>query len=712
MTGEQIKNSKFLYKYKSDMTKAMLKINPLINKENLNKFLDNVIKERIQNPICELDNNVTGEHKEATLLGVFDWVLERKPIIAGNGTFYMNQDEAMNPIANMLDSFLTERKAIKKEMFAIEDIGSHLYQDLDRAQLNVKILVNSYYGGSGAPKAPFYSMWSGPATTLTAQSVISTTETTFEAFIADNYKFINTTELMSWLERVNKEYESFTLDSWIHIPSREELADRLISKLMSYNDDDIYVINTLVSNMNDDQIAFTYYKNNLIQFLKDHKEVSDILVKIISSIEDMGTVNPKNPDWISEVPDKFKDRAREVENGKAWNKLVNRELFLDPNDLPDSVSEMVKTFSSILEKYVYVRYLSFDRIYRLRNMKRSCVTVIDTDSNILSLDTFVNYVFDDLLFGDREAYGRNRLSNAFIIVNTITYAITNVVQDILLYYGKCSNIPEKYRSRFNMKNEFFFSKLVIGKTKKRYLSRIMLREGNYIEGGKVDIKGFDFKKSAVSAETQEFFTKLIDTDILHDGDMDIPKLRKKLLEYQHKIKETILNKDTVYLPLGNAKDIAAYKEPEKEMVVRGYITWNLLYPDKELELPTKVKILKLKLFSEDDLKIIEDKYPEEAATIRDKIFNDTTGIFVKTKYNKAKGKTEIKKKGCNVLAIPLHAPIPDWCMDLIDYDTIINNILSSFKGVTEIFGIKSATVGKSNDKVNRKSEMITNIIRF
>ena len=42
----------------------------------------------------------------------------------------------------------------------------------------------------------------------------------------------------------------------------------------------------------------------------------------------------------------------------------------------------------------------------------------------------------------------------FILINTLTYALTELVTDVLLYYGECSNIPEEFRPRFNMKNEF------------------------------------------------------------------------------------------------------------------------------------------------------------------------------------------------------------------------------------------------------------------
>ena len=52
-----------------------------------------------------------------------------------------------------------------------------------------------------------------------------------------------------------------------------------------------------------------------------------------------------------------------------------------------------------------------------------------------------------------------------------------------------------------MKNEFFFSNLVLAKVKKRYLSKVLLREGNRLKKPKYDIKGFDFKKSSRLNET-------------------------------------------------------------------------------------------------------------------------------------------------------------------------------------------------------------------
>ena len=126
-------NSKFLNKYKKEMTDIMLSIDPSLDKTMVEDIIYDMIKDNVKNPRVILDNNFTGESRDTTLLSVFDWTFDRNPIICGNGTFYKNQYEAINPIAKMLEGFLTQRKAYKKAMFKVEDSTSPKYKDLDRS---------------------------------------------------------------------------------------------------------------------------------------------------------------------------------------------------------------------------------------------------------------------------------------------------------------------------------------------------------------------------------------------------------------------------------------------------------------------------------------------------------------------------------------------------------------------------------------------------
>ena len=138
-----INDSQFITLYKEEMLSNMKSMHPEWDDDKMEIILDKMIKKSLVNPKVTLDNNFTGETRDTTLLSVFDWVLDRKPIIAGNGTFYKNQYEAMNPIAEMLDWFLKTRKQYKKAMFKIEDTESNEYKDLDRLQANQKINANS-----------------------------------------------------------------------------------------------------------------------------------------------------------------------------------------------------------------------------------------------------------------------------------------------------------------------------------------------------------------------------------------------------------------------------------------------------------------------------------------------------------------------------------------------------------------------------------------
>jgi hypothetical protein len=167
----------------------------------------------------------------------------------------------------------------------------------------------------------------------------------------------------------------------------------------------------------------------------------------------------------------------------------------------------------------------------------------------------------------------------------------------------------------------------------------------------------------------------------------------------------------------------------------------------------------MNIFKEEDMEDLKYKYPEIYNKIINYIFNDETGMFVtkswdngidyvnpkkkkwyddipnkyKTKFkklgpqawnefvdkelesgdtDKMKGTMIYKKKGLQVLAIPSNATIPEWALPYIDYSTMINNIIAPFEPVLEIFGAQFTEEGKTKNGVNRKTNTVTNIIKF
>lgn len=701
-----ITNSKFIENFKQDAIASFKIAHPEWDEKKMDKVISKMITSKISIPQCEIDNNFTKERRDTNLLTILDWTYKRKPLIAGNGTFYKNQYEAINPIASMLNGFLTKRKSLKKEMFAIQDKTSRRYADLDLQQAIQKVNANSYYGASGMPSSAFYSLYSGPATTASAQSVISTANATFEGFIMDNFYFYDINECFNWLLSVNRKIdEDASIDKWVMRHDADEVFEKLKRMFLEWHDRYEPLLRDYLSNLSVTRLTRIYYANQLMEFTKDHSYVMELNKKILDDTIVYPVVNKKDPDWESKIPKKFKGEYKTAED---YNDMACQVAFMDPNKPPKEIKDTLEKLSEIYLKYVYHRYSAFDRIYRLKNFGRKCVVVIDTDSNIIALDTWIQFM-NDMIAKNTDKPKENV---EFILVNSITYTLSAVITDTLLNYGADSNVPEEFRPIYNMKNEFFMRRLAIGNVKKRYLSLFKLREGNLLNPPKTDIKGFDFKKSVTSDKCEEIFTKLAEDYVLKSDTIDVPALMKELRQMEKDIKESILNNEIDYLPIGNVKEDAAYADPGSEQSVRGAITWNLLYPDKMIERPSKVKLIKLNIFCEEDIK--ELQYVDKRAydIIIDKIFHDTTGIFVVHGVDNKTGKAKVKIRGMQCIAIPTTQTIPEWIKPYIDYNTMINTIMGPFKSVMELLKMPYISEGKTKNGVSRKTNKLSNIIIF
>lgn len=547
------------------------------------------------------------------------------------------------------------------------------------------------------------------ATTHSAQEVISTAEQLFEGFIADYYMYINLTECIEWCDKVMKPFRKKDefIDDFITKKSVSDVTERLLGKIINRQNNDEEILYNYLNTYTTEELGVLYYKNNIKEFIYDHEEVSDCIIKIFTKIENLDYVDPNDDKWYFKIPEKYRNKMIDAKPSD-WNKFVNVQYFMNPNDVPESIADDLFELKDYLMKYVYCRYLSFDRIYRIKNFKRGVVTVIDTDSNILSLDPLVYFIKDNII--KNQSFGRSEENNDFICVNMIAYVLTNAVTDTLLTFGKQANIPEEFRPIYNMKNEFFFSKLVIGNSKKRYISRIDLREGNLYKPAKTDVKGFDLKKSSTSDRAEKVFMDIINNRIIYPADIDVKGTLRDLFKFKDEIITSIRSGEIDFLPNLNAKEIGAYSDPKSQASIIGALTWNMFSPEDQIYLPAKVRALKLNIFKIEDVADLKETHPDYYEIICDNIFNDKTGYFI----TKSKTKDGYKEKcrGMNIIDIPTNEKIPEWLQPYIDINTMVNNILAPFYPVLEILNVKTVEEGKQAGGTNRKTNTISNIIKF
>lgn len=655
-------------RYAEEAADTLARMHPELSKDKILEFTKKIINQRMRDPTIKMMNNVTGSNATINLSKLCGWIENVNPVISGNATFYCQPSELVSPTSHMLRSLKVERKTIKKSMFSCEP-GSHDYQMKDLAQGNTKVIMNSDYGGSGNKHAAFYNAFSPAATTLMAQSIITTMAAFFEGYIGNNHKFFNINECVDWMNTVVKKDQK--IPSWIEVPTVHEVHKQICDHFIGLHPTNIRFVKKYLEHCSEKELCYLYYANNFKELIGRHKKIQDLLYEVLIAL-------PNYEASEKEVPEQFKDKFTEngKENLNGYNKWVSKEMFLNPYDMPEQIKEPMSKFIDIMHQFVYVEYITPDSIVKLNNHKRNTVLLVDTDSNMLNANLFAQFVLTDV-FHD-ETFGRSRMYNEMILVNVLASTIDRGVAGILDYYGRCHHMDKESRAELTMKNEFLFRMFFLMNKKKRYAASIVLREGNIIIPFKPEIKGMDFIKAGVTTDVSKRFEKILCDNILFADNIDLHAMMRDLKQFEREIYEDLSKGGLTYLMQKQFKSEDGYKNAAKAWslpVFRGVVAWNELMPDKKIYSLDRVHILKLAVDGITDLEPIHNKYPDMYNFAVSKIF--------------LSDRPEIVKCGMKYLCIPMSVKqIPEWIIPLINKELIVSDTISVFRSILNALNIE------------------------
>ena len=649
------KNHKFIKEWKEVYRNMLKTAYPDISKKEIDVFLNKIIDDNIQVPKAIVDNNYVHKSIQVDLITLIDWVYEKKLICGGHAVFFKNRHEAVNPSAMMLETFLANRKAIKKRLKDYEP-GSYEYAVCDRNQLIEKLAANSYYGAGGAPTSNFYNLYTAVSTTASGQSLISTTMTAIENFLGNNVKFLDLEECIVYINNIVNEkhkYDSDFLDDKDH----DAVLEYLKNRFMDYKDEYEYPIFKILINLSQDDLNRIYYKNNIYEFNKVRK------IKLL----------------LTDI-------------------LLETESFLDPNINSDNntLTKEAKNKIELLWKYyrefVFYNYFSFNRIGRLRYDYRKAIVTVDTDSNMVDLGIWIDWLKNNIINLNPILSSRDEKKMIYNMVNIACYSISELYAEHLGKYCKVANIPDDIAWRINIKNEFLFERMILSNRKKRYMSKTLLREGS--EYVKVDTKGLDFMKSSCNASSQAFFEKLAKEKVLECKNISIPDVIRDVQQFENYVKQTLVNGEKEFLVPSKVKELEAYANPLTNMGVNAVLAWNTCYPNMDIQLPDIIDIVKVNMNTEDDIEPLKQIEPEIYNNIMEGIFGNSN--------------PKIRKKGIYVIAIPRNVEkIPEWILPYIDYDEIVNNNISKFHPI-----LKSLNTVLIQTESKAGKTFMSNIIDF
>lgn len=616
----------FIKKWKKEMYDKISLVHPEWDEKIIQSKLDEIIDNKFKDHKATIRNTYKGTEANTSLLNIIQFIHDYKPITAGYGVLYRNQDTSYNPAAGMLMESITTRNGLKKERKKY-DKRSYEFLMLDIDQGNEKVIANSYYGAQGAKTSIFYNRDIASSVTATGQAEISTAETSIEAFIARNFKFFDEDEFMLYINRIlSEKYE----DEIPLIPDiRKVTYEFLLNNFVHINTIDKDFCIRVLDNLTDVDLTKIYLKNNLMEFLKYFK--------------------PAN---------------------KLMRKLINKtKSFKDPNNVPEEIhKDLDKVWDYIVEFVVY-NYPIRNRIERDKYHKRGACITQDTDSTMVTMYNPISILINE--FADDEVAAENDDEFEYILVNILSYFLTKYCQLFLKRYCTHVNIPETYHWCINMKNEFYYPKMVLTEAKKHYLTLTKLQEGKEINPPKIESHGMEYIKADTSDNTREFFENLVKDDIMYADEINVSKILRKLKGFENIIKESLEHGETTFLSLKSVKEPEAYDKPFSDQGIRAVRNWNFIYPGMQINLPEKVLLVKLTTKKRKDISI--------------ELFGEFYDVIMKETFDNPN--ETIARNGFDIIAIPQSMEsIPSWIIPLIDFNTIIDDNVSKFNPIVKSLG--------------------------
>ena len=261
----------------------------------------------------------------------------------------------------------------------------------------------------------------------------------------------------------------------------------------------------------------------------------------------------------------------------------------------------------------------------------------------------------------------------FICCNIMAYILTRYSQCFLERYCQDVHMPADQHHRINMKNEFYNLTMILTPKKKRYVSYTRLQEGQLIDPPMVKISGLDFIKSTTSDDVKEFFTSIIHDDILNVDEINVSTIIRKIKNFREILRQSFLDGELTYLNLVSAKEPEAYKKPYSQQAIKATIVWNAVEKNRLINLPEKIFIVKMDYKTEKKFNENVGRFGDAADAIRKEIFDSPI--------------QEIAKGGISVVGIPQNIDrLPQWVIDTMDIDTMVDDIISKFNPILESLG--------------------------
>lgn len=698
--------------YKDTMRRNIRYLFPQLSSDELERAIEYSIDKRIINSACQLNDTYKNAVYNTNMLELTEYIMHDRPILTSFGCLFHRHGDVDNPLYTMIQEFADRRNRFKKEMLKHKK-GSEQYKHFDLAQAVAKVDVNAIYGAMGQPSSIFYNFEVAASITRQGRASITASIMLFESFLANNIKFGSLNEVIMFIDHIvlmkpTRQYEDHRiLDRDISI---QEVFDKLMSSCgyrWKPDHTEANIIWRILHQLSQFHLNRLYYKNNIYAFF-NNTEPKDFLLELLYSLD---------------------------------------SPFIDPNSPPPTIKANLDVLVDMVKEYIYYPYQIIDKIERVETLYRQIDLVTDTDSCIICLNPWYEYVADltkdldidlkhyelDMIgllnkenpndasdlkeeskteyiydFRNKEILERKRLVDPFkiipedamrySIINILAYIISKLLRDYFDRISIKNNVTNDTHNfcLMNMKNEFLFLRMLLSDAKKHYASIVELQEGHKVPLDKqLDIKGLQIDKSVVPESTKEALGNILHEDVLRPNYIDQMKIINKLAVLEKTIYDDIYNGGLKYYSPKKLKPFVTYKNPMSTQQVKASIVYNLFRDEDEVYINIDENNSVLIIGVNIDAHTLEscklkESDPEKYEIMRKIIYENPV---IEVSQNKIAVKIfndnlALNSRKITSIAIPRDSQTPKWILEFIDYASIVKDNIGTFPlksiGITKL----------------------------
>lgn len=693
-----------LREYRNSMFNYMKRIFSEISEDKLIDIINSNISKTMNNPNMSLYNSYKDKTANSNLLEFGNFIESNKPILSPSGVIFHNHEKGVHTVLpSRFNYYINERSVLKKKMFTFQE-GTYEYELYDLLQLLAKIDANALYGMMGLSCSIIFNNDIASSVTLTGRGLISIAGTQIEMFLNNNVKYDDMNDIINLFNEI----ETNTVKNIGFLEKNniciniDQCLDRILNTCTNNisgwypneNEKD-FIYNYLLS-LPQEMLNILYFKNNLFEFLNI---------------------------------DSIKNIIRDI-----YTKLESP--YINPYKIPEEIKEDLNYLYSLVYDFVYYKNIINNSILKYSNMTRSVNIITDTDSCIVcfnKLYEIMNNIVDGinmkrsaeyidygkLVQGELRGFSKydfpkrynfieekiednpnykerkplftidNSDGHRYSLLNIWSFILGNIINDYVERYVYNCNAyitDGDKQCLMVLKNEFLMKNILLTDAKKLYASIIELREGE-IMNNKLDIKGLQIAKSTSNKRIRSDLENLLYYLILNPDTIDYNEIVNQLAVLKETLKESLSKKEKDYYNPIKIKSLKSYDDPYSTSGVKGMIIWNVLKDDGQRSFnfneSNYVDNLKINI----NPKIMKEKYEDKYNKLYDYLLNDNN-----FKKQDSKGKPiSIDKiiSSLTNISVPKDEEIPDFLLDFIDYNTVIDNNLSKLP--IEFIGIHKKT---------------------